>query len=186
MAIPKEKLDYLGSLGYTPEQISDIAAQADALTKARSTKGTLVRESTEPEKEVTATATEEVVTETESVQTDPEATSFDKASLLKELTDGLVTVLKPMQEAITALQTENAQLKQALETRLTKELAQTTPKISFGELLSKQLFGTTEAQIDGRSVLAKSAPQETLQKQNSGNITGVPFINNIISKQVAN
>lgn len=194
MNIPKEKQEYLLKLGYSESQLGEISQIAETLQKSRAAKGTLIKEVTDEADGVHPIAKEvaaETVAEPAKVEvaapvavaSTPIETAFDKDSLFKELASELGVILKPMQESIQALQAENAQLKQALEVRLTKELTQVTPKLSLSELLNKQLHGTSEAVVDGRTQLAKSEPVQA--KTSTPNFTGVPFINSIMAKQVA-
>lgn len=185
MKLTDDKVEFLKSMNYGQDQIADIERIAGTLSKARKQAGTVVKEVTQTEPETPATEEVTTTTTTEDTTAVVETPAFDKDALLKELADGLAEVLKPVSEAIVELRAQQKALDAKLDTALTKQLQATTPKLSFGELLSKQLMGTPEAAIDGRTALGSAAPTPTEQK-NVPQPTGIPFVNNILAKQMGN
>lgn len=177
MVISTEKREFLVGLGYSTDQLGKIEEIATKLEKSRKAKGTLVREVTEP-------VVDEVPVVTQS-QGNSSLPLLDKDVLMKELVDGLLVVLKPMQDAIVELKANQLVLQDTLETNLTKQLVATTPKLSLGELLMKGLGDQSRA-VDGRTALGKSQPSETvLPPTSEQGLTGIPFLNGILSKQMA-
>ena len=96
---------------------------------------------------------------------------------LKAQLEDFATQLGDARKEITDLRTKEAQRDE--------HVISATPALSLKELMSQQIFGAKEAQIDGRSALAKDKPVETAHKPKSQ--TGIEFIDALLAynQQVA-
>jgi hypothetical protein len=130
-------------------------------------------------------ATDEVEAEeetTEVEQTDePDDTPVENPPSREEIADAIATVLKPYVELTEELQGQIKELKKSDEEKVSKAAAM-TPSASVSAILAKQFsaIGDKESQIDGRSSLAQSTPEEAEDDQVKA-VTPVPFINEMIA-----
>lgn len=173
MKIPENKKEFLQRMGLSDQDLANIESTADKLQLKRSATGVLVREDGASEE---TEPVQPVATQTNQA-TQPVGIAIDE-NLLREIADGVSLVLKPLQDQIATL---TAKVQALEEGNLVRETAKVTPKLSFGDLLQRQLHGTSEAQLDPRTkaTLLRSSPEPT----NVPKLTGVPFIDGILAKQ---
>lgn len=176
MSIPDEtKKAWISELGINPETLDSLetanAADADKATKEG-------LESKEEKTEEARPATQETQTETkptEEVKSEPTVND----ELLNAVKEAMNSVLVPLNERITALETSLTAVKEASDKR--DEALKGTPVASMTALLgtfAKSAIGAPETRVDGRTSLAQSKPKETAA--NAGGRTIVPFINEIL------
>lgn len=162
-----EKRDYLSKAGLDEATISQIEASLAEKSKAAKDAGIEAKEQEPAPLPVTADVQPAV----------------DYATR-QEVADVFAGALKPLAEAIAALQstltTVQAEVKSLKESDEKKvaEKAAATPKASIAELIA-QSFGE-EARLDGRSTLAKAGPKQT--QPDSAKYTGVPFLDGLINQ----
>ena len=175
MSIPKEKKDYLQTVGLTEEQIDGIEAQV----------GTLSKEAEDSGLEFKETPAEVPVTEEQVEAADePEATPEVVAETLtkEEVAEAIVAATVPLQQMVEALQTKLDALGKADEAKIADKAA-ATPAMSIAQLVNARMraVGSEEARIDGREKLAKDGPKETAP--NEQQLHNVPFISRMLAGQ---
>lgn len=184
MALTAEKKAYLQKAGLTDSAIAELESNLASKAQAAKDAGVEHKEASadaavEPvEAKEESAVVEDAAPVTEPVAAAPALTAEDVANVF-------TSALAPVMEAITNLQSrmgsmeaEVKELKVADEDKIAKA-AQLTPAASLQALISQSLLGNTEAQLDGRSSLAKSKPKETAMPAGYG-ATPVPFVNGLI------
>ena len=182
MAIPVEKRDELVKFGIKPELLDALEAQnskqateADLAEVER--KDEAVEEVAEPvEAEEVAESQPEVEVEVpdavdEVVVEQPQAI----VSALQEAIKAIVSV----NERLEGVESELKELKRSDAEKVAQK-ASSTSLASMSELLSNTVIGNSEARIDGRTSLGKSAPKEADPEPASR--TGIPMIDGWLSK----
>ena len=157
-----EKRDYLAKAGLDAATIAAVESNLANQAKAASEAGI---ESKETEQAPAATEQPAYVTANEVAEV--------LASMLKPLTDAV----NGIQVSLGAVQAEVKALKESDESKVTAKAAG-TPRASLAELISMNLIGTKEAQLDGRTALGKAAPRSAAEPE----ITGVPLIDGLIRR----
>lgn len=193
MSLPNDKKDWLKSLNYSDAEIAAIEAQlseqaAKAKEEKRETKEAAPEKKTEPAAQTTTPAApvKEDVREPQSNEAAKEAVKEAAAPAtlpVKEIIEAVASVLKPVVARLDAVDLEI----KALKTRQTEDLAtkaqkiiDETPVLSLSELMKMSVFGK-EAQVDGRSALAKDVPVEKAATYKP--VTGFPLIDQILANQ---
>lgn len=94
---------------------------------------------------------------------------------LIEALGALTGLLKTIHADVRTLKTEVKELKLSDQERIT-EKTRMTPVLSMGDMIKQMVIGNDEAEIDGRSSLAKSRPKRAVVKE-----TGVGYLDRLIS-----
>ena len=89
-----------------------------------------------------------------------EATPTPQYPTRQEVAEALEGMVHSFEEAIAGLTKEINSLKESEEARIAEKAAN-IPRASLAELISQRVIGSKEAQVDGRSELAKNGPEET-------------------------
>lgn len=126
---------------------------------------------------------EEVVADVEEVVEEgaevvPEATD----SSMEEMTSVLgqaITAIVGVSKQLDEMREELNELKELEAERFARK-AVSTPLASLAELLNKSVIGNVEAKIDGRTTLAKDAPEESSPVETR---TGIPFVDAMIGNR---
>jgi len=174
MSIPKEKRDYLQTVGLTGEQIDGIEAQVGDLSKEAEEAGLEFKET--PAEVI---ATEEQVEAADEPEATPEVVEAETLTK-EEVADAIMTATLPLQQMVEALQVKLDTLSQADEAKIADKAA-ATPAMSLSELVGARMraVGSSEAQIDGRTALSRLAPEETAP--NKEGLHGIPFISKMLA-----
>jgi transcriptional regulator with XRE-family HTH domain len=183
MALTAEKKAYLQKAGLDEGVISEL--ETNLAAKAKDAKDAGIEH-----KETSADAVKPVdeVEEKEDgaiVETD-EPTSAPAPSLTAEDIAGVFSdALAPVMQAVSDLQSrmggiesEVKELKVSDDEKIAKA-AQMTPAASLQALIAQNILGSPDAQLDGRSALAKSKPKEAAAPTDQ--VTGVSFVDNLIA-----
>ena len=96
--------------------------------------------------------------------------------------DALAPVLQAvsdLQSRMGGIESEVKELKVSDDEKVAKA-AQMTPAASLQALIAQNILGGTDAQLDGRSALAKSKPKEAAAPDHH-QVTGVSFVDNLIA-----
>lgn len=192
MAIPKEKREKLiQDWGIDPELLKALEEQSlkDATTATAS--GVQSKDLSEATTDtvVTTPAVEAEVVETEveveeQVEVEqPEAPVVEaaEAEALTEVAEVLgetVKMVTILSEQVKALRKEVKDLQQLDEEKVAKQAA-STPLASLMAMMNKSVVGEESTAVDGRTKLAKSAPQET--KEEPPTRTGLPLVDGWLS-----
>lgn len=185
MALTAEKKSYLQKAGLTDSAIAELEANLASKAKAAINAGIEHKEaSADAAVEPVEAKEESAVAEDDAPVTEPVAVS-PAALTAEDVATVFADALKPVMEAVTNLQTrmgsmeaEVKELKVADEDKIAKA-AQLTPAASLQELISQSLLGNTDAQLDGRSSLARSKPKEASMPAGYG-ATPSRFVNGLI------
>ncbi len=159
-----EKRDYLAKAGLDAATIAAVEANLATQAKAANEAGI--------ESKDTSTSTEQPVPEQPAYVTANEVAEV-LASMLKPLTDAV----NGIQASIVTVQAEVKALKESDESKVMAKAAGTS-RASLAELISMNLIGTKETQLDGRTALGKAAPRSAAEPE----ITGVPLIDGLIRR----
>ena len=181
MALPKEKKDHLKALGYDDDRLGKI--ENLMTSKQAEADGRESKEATEAQGgEATSTETPVAVVEATTVtQATPTAA---------EIAEAVGAVMSPFMAELQALKAEMADARKEIsdikvkETQKDAQVISATPAMSLKELMAQHVFGKAEAQVDGRSALAKDKPVEKAATPEAK--TGISFIDAIMAanKQV--
>ena len=170
MALSPEKRNYLAQVGLDNEQINAIESNLAAKGKAAQDAGIEAKEADAP------------ISETPAAVETPVADAPQYATV-QEVADTIAGIMKPVTDALTAINAQLANvnadmkaLKEADESKIAKA-ASAAPRASLQELIAANIIGSSAAQIDGRTALAKAGPKEA---QSQSQITGVPFLDSLI------
>lgn len=130
--------------------------------------------------------TEPVQEETKKVETPeldpkPETKESDtdyvrKDEIVSILAD-MVKNLNILTEKVAQLETQQNESKSESEPVLTDKDKSETPRLSLIELVHKSVIGKNETRVDGRTMLAKDGPEETVANP----VTGISFVDNMIA-----
>lgn len=170
MALAKEKVDHLKTLGYDDNGVAKIANLMES--KQAEAAG---RESKETDVPVVPAVLEETPTV---VTPTPSLTA-------QEVAEAVGIVLTPIMAEIQSLKAELSDARkeitdmQAKEVMKDAQVISATPSLSLKELMSQHVFGKTEVQIDGRSALAKDKPVEKATTPEK--TTGIAFIDALLA-----
>ena len=137
-----------------------------------------------------ASSEEEGVEEIKSVESTPvaqevveETAPADVKETGSVISEELTAVLKTVLESVVRIDNRLKQIEQSETTRLAQKAAM-TPLASLSALVSQQILGSPigseQARVDGRTSLAKSAPEETPAPNNKQKI-GIPFLDAMVS-----
>jgi hypothetical protein len=179
MAIPDEtKKEWISNLGINPETLNSLeaanAADADkAINEGLESKETEVPAETQP-----------AAVETPADEPKPEDKSVSTVNdeLLTAVKETITSILAPLNERLTALETNLTAVKEASEKR--DEVLKGTPSASLASILSgfaQSAIGAPENRVDGRTSLAQSKPKEA-----AAEVTGkthIPFIDEMLANQ---
>ena len=163
-AITEEKKEFLKKQGFTEEQIT-LATTLNkevepALEKQDQpvveVKTEIIPNPVEKEKVV---ETEETLS-AEVIKSLPEVIETVRA--LPDIFKGVMAQIKSLSDIVTAQTETIAQLRTSDETKIAKQLEGTpaASRVSLKELIEKQIQSSDSAKVDGRTVLAKDAPQQ--------------------------
>lgn len=165
MALRDEQKDHLRKAGLTDEQITGLETDLAGKAQAAQAAGIESKEA-DPPAETLA----------------PAAETPDFATR-QEIADAMVAVSKPIMEALNgvtaqlaAMQAEVKAMKETDEIKIAKA-AEATPRASLESLIAQSIIGNKDAQIDGRTALAKAGPK---QAEANTPLTPVPFIDSLI------
>lgn len=92
-----------------------------------------------------------------------------------EALGALTGLLKTIHADVRTLKAEVKELRLSDQERIT-EKTRMTPVLSMGDMIKQMVIGNDEAEIDGRSSLAKSRPKRVVVKE-----TGVGYLDRLIS-----
>jgi hypothetical protein len=209
MSIPNEKREALLQQGLSATvldalELSNAKTAQEAKESGLESKETELDQHQEEVSEQVETANENPVEEAQVESGEDETPEVEtlaveedvKAIERSEIADAIIEAVKPLQEAIKAL-SDVATTQVESITALKKELddlkksdgekvaekAAATPAASIMDLIrGKSVIGNKEAKVDGRTALAKSAPKEAEEKEQSDTpqITPIPFINQML------
>jgi len=140
--IPEHKKAYLKAVGLTEEKIMEIEEVSRQKALRAEADGLEFKE-TEPEAAAPV-----------------EATPAQEYPTRQEVAEALEGMVHSFEEAIAGLTKEINSLKESEEARIAEKAAN-IPRASLAELISQRVIGSKEAQVDGRSELAKNGPEET-------------------------
>ena len=176
MSIPKEKKDYLQTVGLTEEQIDGIEAQVGTLSKEAEDSGLEFKETP-----AEVPVTEEQVEAADEPEATPEVVEAETLTK-EEVAEAIVAATVPLQQMVEALQTKLDALGKADEAKIADKAA-ATPAMSIAQLVNARMraVGSEEARIDGREKLAKDGPKETAP--NEQQLHNVPFISRMLAGQ---
>lgn len=192
MSIPKEKREKIVGWGLSENVLSKLEAansvearKAAEVTEFKETADTLpanVEMTEEVEAEESGVeAAETGETETEVVEESPtpeekQASTVTMEAVAEVMQSALKEINTAWQERFDALEARLAE-KEVAEKQAEAELKQ-LPTASLGARIAMSIIGRPEAQVDGRSSLAKQGPTET--KSNESGPTSLSFINAIL------
>lgn len=196
MAIPDEKRKALVEIWGIPEETLNKIETSNAQTAEKAVSEGLERKEADVAAETPAEPTETTETpETPAAEQESEAVeeegheesqeSKQTAPITRqEIADAFAPILSTISESVKALQADVAALKEKSEAKdKTEEQAvdekiKQTPMASLAALLTQRVVGSTEAQVDGRSELAKSHPKET---KDPARKFGIQFLDEMLS-----
>jgi len=171
MALAKEKVDHLKTLGYDDTSVTKIAN----LMESKQTEAA-GRESKEADPVVVPAVAVEI----------PVVTATSTPSLTaQEVAEAVGAVMSPIMAELQALKAELSDARKEIthmqEKEATKDahIISATPSLSLKELMSQHVFGKPEVQIDGRSALAKDKPVEKAATPEK--TTGIAFIDALLA-----
>jgi hypothetical protein len=174
MALAKEKKDHLKALGYDETgvtKIENLMTSKQAEAEGRESKEADVAQGGE--------------TKTDTPTTPVEVSVATSALTAAEVAEAVGAVLSPLMVEFQALKAEVATAQKeisdmkAKETQKDAQVISATPALSLKELMSQHVFGKVEAQVDGRSALAKDKPVEKAATPEQR--TGIAFIDAIMA-----
>lgn len=189
MSIPKDKRDQLvKGWGIDESWLDQLEESNRAAAKEASEAGVQSKEKSDQDETKDAPVAEEATQAVESEETEASA-DMSAYPTRSEVVEAVTAVLTPMRDQIVALTEqmdamtkELASVKQ-VETDREQEIvkaAQKIPQASMAALLSKSIIGQEDAQVDGRTSLAKSKP--TVTKSYEPHI-GIPFLDQMVYGQ---
>lgn len=174
MGLNPDKKQYLVQAGLSSEVIAELEKTLATKKEAADNAGLESKESTPAE------PTAETPAET------PTQPAYVTA---QEVADAVTSVIAPFTEALTAvtsqlaaMQAEVKALKQSDEEKIA-EKSSATPRASLQALLAHSIGGMAEAQIDGRTTLAKAGPKQAPQEAEA--VTGMTYIDKLIAQSRA-
>jgi hypothetical protein len=187
MAIPETKLRELAEKwNADPELLKEIERMNAAEAEAAEALGIESKEVGEAE-----LSTEAVVEEEKAEDADADADNATGDSLTGEqIAEAVVAAVKPLLDEtrkladdVAGLRKEVTYLKEKDEAKI-KEVLTATPPASLGALIAQRLSATNspETEIDGRTSLAKSRPEEATTAKMTR--TGIPFIDDMLSQNL--
>ena len=176
MALSPEKKEYLRKAGLPDEVIGEIEANIAGKAKAATDAGLESKETTPAEAPAETPAA-----------APPEAQPAYVTA--QDVADAVSAVVTPFAEALTAvtsqlaaMQAEVKALKEADADKVAKA-ASATPRASLQALIAQSISGMTDAQIDGRTTLAKAGPKQAPQEPET--VTGFSYIDQLIAQSRA-
>ena len=170
MALTQDQIDYLREHQVDP-------AVVDSLNGLKDIASGIEQEGRERKE-----ADEEEVVE-EEVQEEPTPEFVTREEAGKAIGD---TVL-PMIEAIKAMNERLSSLEASIKemtvanTSAIDRAASVTPAASLKELIAQSIIGSPDAQVDGRTSLAKSGPREASSSEIIDGLGELPFLSGLIS-----
>lgn len=174
MGLSPEKRKYLEQVNLPESVIAELEATLASKKEAANDAGLESKETTPAE------PTAETPAET------PTQPAYVTA---QEVADAMAGVIAPFTEALTAvtsqlaaMQAEVKALKQSDEEKIA-EKSSATPRASLQALLAHSIGGMAEAQIDGRTTLAKAGPKQAPQEAEA--VTGMTYIDKLIAQSRA-
>ena len=187
-----EQKAHLKELGFDDAAINRLETDLATKDATATEEGRANKEADTTEAEATETApVAEDKGEVNKEQTDPGTVQFDGEALRNEFAQAIAAVMGPVLERLDAMDAKFAgvdTMVKELTSAKVKEAEETvsaTPALSLAELAMQAVFGekSKEAQIDGRSSLAKDSPKE--KSADPTPVTGIPMLDNLIRSNVA-
>jgi len=180
MSIPDEtKQEWISKLGINPETLKSLEA-ANAADADKAISEGLESKEADPAESAQPATTEEAKPEDKEPEEKAKSAEETTADLQTALEKALSTILTPLIERITALETE---VKSVKETNAAQtEAMKGTPTASLSALLgqfAQSAIGSPETQVDGRNSLAKSKPKEAAA--DIPGRTGIQFIDEMLA-----
>lgn len=148
MALRDEQKEHLRKAGLTDERITQLETELGNMGKAAQDAGI---ESKETETETPAA---EVQTETPAY-----ATEQGVADAIAAVTVPITEALQAIQAQLAGVDAEIKALKASDEAKIAKA-AEATPRASLQDLIAQSIIGNKDAQVDGRTALAKAGPKQ--------------------------
>lgn len=194
MAIPEAKKKALVDQWGLPAETLDALERINSDTAKEAENKGLERKEETPAEETTPPA-EEPKTEVpeekkEEAPTEPAPENkeavLDSPPTRQEIADAFAAILVPLVDQVKSLSEKVGDLQAKFDAKdktaeqLATEKIKETPLASLAALMTQRVIGNPETQIDGRTELAKSHPKETQPREA---VTGIPFIDSMLSKQ---
>lgn len=171
MAFTPEKRKYLEQAGLPGDVIAELEANLAAKGKAATDAGLESKETTPAEQPA------------ETPAATPEAPAYVTA---QEVAEAVTSVIAPITSALTAvtgqlaaMQAEMKALKESDEQKIAKA-SDATPRASLQALIAHSIGGMADAQIDGRTTLAKAGPKQATNEPEA--VTGFSYIDQMIAQ----
>jgi hypothetical protein len=173
MSIPKDKKDYLASVGLTGEQIDAIETQVGALSKEAQEAQLEFKET--PAEVIAPAAEPEAAPQPEVTPEAPVAAVLTK----EEVAEAIVAATLPLRQMVEEMQAKITAMAATDEAKVAAKAA-STPAMSLSELVGARMraVGNPDTQIDGRGTLAKDGPKETEALKSR---IGIPFIDRLVA-----
>ena len=169
--LPVEAIDQLETMNQKSAELADELA----IDKKSAEEAEDVEETTE---QVDKAQTEDVATEEDNDDDKP-----DTKEAQPVISAELAAVLKTVLESVVSIDNRLKSIEESESTRLAQKAAM-TPLASLSALVSQQVLGSPigseQARVDGRTSLAKSAPEETPAPSNAKKI-GIPFLDAMVN-----
>lgn len=173
MALPDNKKQYLRSAGLNDEQIQELESNLAKNAKAAKDAGVEFKEAEQP------APTESTPVE-QPVEPAPQyTTATEVAAAIADVMAPLMQTLTDIRDRLGTVEAEVKELRVEDAEKVAKAAAG-TPRASLQALIAQSILGNKDAQIDGRSALAKAGPKETEAQQQA--ITPVPLIDGLIRR----
>jgi hypothetical protein len=173
MALPDEKRRFLIEAGLGEEAVAELERQLEDKAKTLESEGVEFKEAETEQAE----AKPEPEVQAESVPAPDYATRDEVAEAVGLHLKPLIEQVQALSSQIEAMGKELKELKKSEDERL-KEIVEITPAASLYDRISSAI-GASEAQVDGRSALAKAKPAEAPATEKGGP-TLVPWLNELI------
>jgi hypothetical protein len=161
-----EKARLSGAYGVSPELLAKIEAMNALDKSAAEAEGQETKQANVEEEEE-----EEQMDETKQVTEETKAGNSELVALVTQTAQSVLA----LNDQVKTLVKEIADMRKSEEEKVAAKAA-TTPLASLSQMLANSVIGTKEAQVDGRTSLARSGPEETPVPQKGGVSTGISFV----------
>ena len=181
MALTAEKKAHLQKVGLADSSITELEASLAAKAQGARDAGIEEKDATPEPASTDADAAKEEATTDEPVveaQPVPGLTAEDIAGVFSDALAPVLQAVSDLQSRMGGIESEVKELKVSDDEKVAKA-AQMTPAASLQALIAQNILGSPDAQLDGRSALAKSKPKEAAAPTNQ--VTGVSFVDNLIA-----
>lgn len=164
MALRDEQKEHLRKAGLTDERITALETELGNMGKAAQDAGIESKEAETPAEQPAAEAQPAYATEQ------------GVADAITAVTMPIMQTLQAIQAQLAGMDGEIKALKQSDEVKIAKA-ADATPRASLQDLIAQSIIGQKDAQVDGRTTLAKAGPR---QAEHKPAITGIPLVDDLM------